>query len=813
MPALRRSLAGLVALGLGLGGVLVVATPAQAAALTVTKAVDDGSPGTLSYELGQLDPGAPNTITITVAGPLTGPAAGYPTIFDDVTITGPAGGATLTNAAGGSFAVSGAHLTMSGLDIVSDTPPTSGGITSGISVLDGSLSLTDVTVRDFDTNVFFWDQVGSQSLDLTDVSVGGTLAHPSDLGVAVQALDGPVTLTRVAATFTEIAGIGVGGGGGTVNVDTISASDGAGGILIGDNGGSTFVVDHVTAARTTGGVKFVAKASDMTLTDVQVTDTAGIGLLITATGGSTIGATTLRASTSDDSGIVVDATDSTVTVSDVESHDNGLVPGCGCGGGGSGIELWADNATVDLSGAQSHDNDADNGGGIYLDEITDASIVTLTDVTADDNTAALDGGGIYLLAANSGSTVTITRATVSGNTATGNGGGLSLGDIEDAGTAVTVTGSTITGNRSNASAGPPAISGGGGVQVDGVGSGASVTVTSSTISGNIAGDDGGGLQVVHVADDGSSFTLGDSTVSGNTAGDFGGGIQLLEIGDGATSTATATVVRTTFDGNNSSGYGAAIAINDPAPHTTGEPTVLIDSSTLSNNTTPAGGGGIYIGNSGTGGAVVRLLNSTVTANLAQAGGAVYIEGIQPHTTRISNSTIADNTAHSSAGIEDNNPADALEIDNSIVSGGLTDLVGGTPDDLSTPNSVAARYSLVQTPRSGVTLSGPGTVTGVSAQLGTLALNGGTTKTMLVTPSSPAFNAGDPAITGAGQVDQRGQARVYQRLDMGAVEWHPELANTGSTAPEPEPPLVALLLILSGLAMVAFSRLQAARSIG
>ena len=828
MTVLPRVLAALGALALGLGGALVVAAPASAASLTVSSSVDDGLPGSLSYELSQLDPGVVNTINITVGGIITGPVAGFPTIFDDVVITSSAATRPmlLMNSGGGSLNVSGAGLTMTGIDIVSDTAPTPGGPTQGISVLDGSLSLNDVTVRDFDTNVFFWDQVGSQSLDLTDVSVGGTLAHPSDYGIAAQALDGPVTFTRVAATFTAQAGIGVSGGGGTVSLDSISASDG-GGIVIGDDGGSTFVVNQVTTARTTGGVNFVAQNSDVTLTDVQVTDTAGIGLLVMALAPSDITATTLRVSRSDDSGIVFNAPDSTVTVSDVESHDNGLVPGCGCGGGGSGIELYADNSTIDLSDADSHDNAAQNGGGIYVGDATDNSVIAITDVTVTDNTATNDGGGVYLLYADTGSTVTVTRATVTDNIAAHNGGGIALGDVEDVGTAVTVTGSTITGNTSNAIAGPPAVSGGGGIDVEGVSSGAAVTVSSSTISGNTAADDGGGLQVVGVRDDGSSFSLSDSSVTSNTSGDFGAGVYLLRIGNG-TSTATATIIRTTVDHNIASGYGGGIAINEPAAETAGLPTVLIDSSTVSNNVTPVGGGGIHIRRLDNGPpSLVAILNTTVTGNDAQLGGGVesaagqygafggpgvpYIPGPDLLVTLISHSTIANNSAHTSAGVIANGGDHTVKIENSILSGGTSNN-GSTVDDFDPDATFTVTYSLIQEPRSGVVIpAGVGNLTGVSPALGPLALNGGSTLTRLVAPGSPAYNAGDPAFAGAGLLDQRGQARVFERLDMGAVEWHPALAITG-TELTPGPPLVALLLLFAGLAMVAFSRLQLARSI-
>ena len=77
-------------------------------------------------------------------------------------------------------------------------------------------------------------------------------------------------------------------------------------------------------------------------------------------------------------------------------------------------------------------------------------------------------------------------------------------------------------------------------------------------------------------------------------------------------------------------------------------------------------------------------------------------------------------------------------------------------------------------------------------------------THLVSPGSAAYNAGNPNITGAPALDQRGLARIYQTIDIGAVEWHPALADTGSE-PEPEPGLVGLLFLLTGLALGAATR--------
>jgi predicted outer membrane repeat protein len=727
----RRLLAASAALALGLGGALVVAAPAQAAALTVTSAVDDGLPGSLSYELGQLDPGVVNTIDITVGGIITGPAAGFPTIFDDVVITSSATTrpVLLMNAGGGSLSVSGAKLTMTGIDIVSDTPASG----QGLSVLNGSAELNDVSIRDFSLNLFYVDNSGGYTLDLTDVDLGGTVVAPSFIGVAVEDHDGGISFTRVAVSNTDSAGIVFDVRSGDLDLDTVSAEDGAGITLQGS--AATVTAAHVTVARTSDGFGAYLDGGTLDLSDLTAVTTGDLGATIEAINGAIVTVTNADISASADSGISLGATDSTLTATGITSYGNGLLPGCGCGGSGSGIELYADNSTVTLTGANAHDNDATFGGGIYVGEVDNAS---------------------------------------------------------------------------------------------------GVTISGATVAGNTASDDGGGIYVTGVQNDGSSLTIRDTVVSANTSIDFGGGIYLFDIGAGVTSTATVTIVRTTVDGNTGGGYGGGIAIDDPAAETTGQPTVLIDSSTLSNNTTPYGGGGIHIRRTSTGDpAVVKILNTTISDNDAQQGGGVDVAassypvggggpggpggpgggtpGPSLLTTVIIHSTIVANSAHTSATVAVNQGDQTLDLDNSILAGGTSNN-GSAVDDLDVGAPFTLRYSLVQAPRAGVIIpTGVGNITGVDPKLGPLALNGGTTKTHLVSPGSPAYNAGDPSFTGAGLFDQRGLARVYQIVDMGAVEWQPALAHTGSAALTPETPLIGLLLLLAGLAMVAFSRLQLTRS--
>ena len=94
--------------------------------------------------------------------------------------------------------------------------------------------------------------------------------------------------------------------------------------------------------------------------------------------------------------------------------------------------------------------------------------------------------------------------------------------------------------------------------------------------------------------------------------------------------------------------------------------------------------------------------------------------------------------------------------------------------------------------------GTGNLVGVDPKLEPLADNGGITLTHLPRSGSPAVEAGDPAFTGLSD-DQRGETRVVDRLDMGAVELQPALAVTGAAA---GPQIIGgVLAIILGILLV------------
>jgi VCBS repeat-containing protein len=97
--------------------------------------------------------------------------------------------------------------------------------------------------------------------------------------------------------------------------------------------------------------------------------------------------------------------------------------------------------------------------------------------------------------------------------------------------------------------------------------------------------------------------------------------------------------------------------------------------------------------------------------------------------------------------------------------------------------VGASFSLIGV-SAGLTLTGPGNVVNVAPDLAALADNGGPTQTHLPNASSPAIDAGDPAIADAPASDQRGVARILNgTIDIGAVEVVPSPSDDAGTTPE------------------------------
>jgi hypothetical protein len=197
----------------------------------------------------------------------------------------------------------------------------------------------------------------------------------------------------------------------------------------------------------------------------------------------------------------------------------------------------------------------------------------------------------------------------------------------------------------------------------------------------------------------------------------------------------------------------------------GYPSVITHSTINNNFVSPAGssglgGGGIEVTNAG-----LKLEFSTITNNSSsKAGGGISIGDFDAaNAATIYRSTITSNSSFTTTGNGVYAPAGRPTVTASIVADNFN-IYGGT--DLS--GSFLLLYSLVQNQGS-ATIIGTGSIFGVDAHLGPLAVNGGFTRTRLPFAASLAVD-GTP---GCGQnlgPDQRGVAAcVNGKVDMGAVE--------------------------------------------
>ena len=485
---------------------------------------------------------------------------------------------------------------------------------------------------------------------------------------------------------------------------------------------------------------------------------------------------------------------------------------------GGGIE---NDGTLTVTDSLLTGDNAGGRGGAIDQESDQSATLTLTDDTISDNFAGGDGGGVY---AESG-TVTISGGTIGGtgstspsdegNSTDSNGGGLAL-----EGAAGTI--SNVTFGGSDTTQGNSAVDLGGAVYI----SSGDPSFSGDTISNDTAHSEGGGVYI-----DGGTNSFTNETIENNTAGvadtdnGYGGGVY---INDG-----TNTFTNDAVDGNvavwvsGNTGYGGGLDVNGGTNTFTGGSidansayvggglylgnSITLDQVDISSNTASEAGGGIFdwtdgaletvtrstisdnqvpthaIGVTsylGDGGGIlsdycqdIDLTNDTVTANSAPnlGGGFFSTNCSQPSgiTTAFEFDTISGNTSGSGGGNISTNDLSELGIGESIVANGVSAGVAGTNCTFSGGGSItSAGYNLIDDSTCGTPAATD--IIGKSAQLGTLANNGGPTQTELPASSSPAVGAVPSATCSSSGVrtDQRGVARgagANGSCTIGAVE--------------------------------------------
>src|SRR3954447_25974558 len=377
-------------------------------------------------------------------------------------------------------------------------------------------------------------------------------------------------------------------------------------------------------------------------------------------------------------------------------------------------------------------------------------VVNLTNLTLRNGKTDRPGAGII----NFG-TLTLTKCSVTGNTTTQHGGGIdnhgpltlnnstvaqnSAGSgaagIDNHGKVVKLTNSSVTDNT-----GRGIFNGGGRIQMTGG------EVSHNSLAG-IQQDFGNTfLNRTRIVGNSSSgiinhqglVSLANSTVTLNPSSQGGG---VFNFAGGFVS-----VVGSTISNNSASELGGGIrnTVHDPFGRLSASVEVI--NSTVSGNSAPIGGG---IENSDfLGGADVRIVNSTIARNTASsAGGGVSNQDTdddadQSNSVFLINSLVALNTA----------PAGP----DAVGAGARYSLIGdGTGSGLAnTDGNQVGKVSPHTTP--------------IDPKLGTLASNGGPTKTHALLAGSPALDAASGADCPA--KDQRGVVRPQGTgCDIGSYE--------------------------------------------
>lgn len=402
--------------------------------------------------------------------------------------------------------------------------------------------------------------------------------------------------------------------------------------------------------------------------------------------------------------------------------------------------------------------------GLYLEELDDAQ---LTDVRAEDNTT-----GTRL--ASTGGSATITRLTATANSGSGleidaaagsvwvydslfedNGADFPLGGgaavTASAGAAVTLTGVHASTNTAYA---------GGGLWVELLGEGTTLALLDSALVLNQAitggGIGSGGTGADSAIGDGARLTVQNTLVGENSAQLTGGGIEIWGVDAGAMFELIRSAVERNIAGISAGGLSAGYLAD--GAH------VLVEASTLAANEAADGAAGAQLDCEGS--PSVRFVDSTISGNRAPQVAALAM-GCQSTDSSfaLDNSTVTANET-------ENGPAAALTgttatIRNSIVGGNAGEL-----DLYLEGSSASIDYSLIENPdpsAASFIAAGVGNITGQVPDIEPLADNGGPTRTHLPIAGGNVAEAGDPDFAPPPALDQRGEPRVSDRLDIGSVE--------------------------------------------
>ena len=422
----------------------------------------------------------------------------------------------------------------------------------------------------------------------------------------------------------------------------------------------------------------------------------------------------------------------------------------------------------------------------------------LLTIDANDPTPATkngDGKRVFRIADNNPQhllDVSISGLTLTGgDLVPGAGGGSAINSYEN----LVVSDCVIVGNSSGTGSFYP----GGAIQSipegEQFGLSSSLIVRNSILSGNSAPQAEGGAIRKRLG----TLLIEDCMVTGNSAYWDGGGVSASDRVSVQINRSTISDNWTTYSASTTYGKGGGVFVFDGS--------VSIFESTISGNTALNVGG--FASDPGRT-AFLTLTNSTVSGNTARVGGGIHAMG----GSQITNSTLSGNNATTSGGAIEGT---GVTITSSTITANTSPVSSPGAIRISLfPNTSKVSSSIIAGNTNGDVAGNTsslgynlvGTVTGFTAtgdqkgvtnpMLGSLADNGGPTKTHAPLPGSPAIDTGNPTFNPANPdgnpntndampFDQRGTpfTRIYDgdgaggaRIDKGAVETQPVLAVMG-----------------------------------
>lgn len=391
-------------------------------------------------------------------------------------------------------------------------------------------------------------------------------------------------------------------------------------------------------------------------------------------------------------------------------------------GTGHGGGLFFDGAGVSsIQNTRFENNRARNGGAISL---SNNHSLNITDTDFVGNRADDNGGALY---ANTefGNGIVIERSNFINNQVDARGGAISVRRLPT----LDILDSVFENNNSVAGLGGAINS-----------FFAPINIDRSTFRQNFTSLTSDSFRGGAISSS-SDVNITESLFENNRA-HYGGALNLY--GD-----ADSTIVRTTFDGNQSISDGGAInMLND---HRTN-----IEQTTISNNTSDGDGGGIKINGSSSGS--LTVLNSTISGNTASRDGG-GIDAISTSQVDLTNVTIANNQAGMVGGGVQVAGSSQLRLGSSIIAGNRA---GASANDVSAVVDSLGR-NIVQDRGNSTGYISTDHPDGTDPLLNALADNGGLTQTHSWRAGSLAEDGG--VGIGAGQ---RGFGATGPR-DIGAYE--------------------------------------------